>query len=241
MFEYLGYRAPTAHCGFPGWGPLWGCLKPGATTDNRLREFFDLFEKVTVLRGDDLEGGAGHVVMQFSPPELLVDIQFQVVEGILDTLRVHTEIRDELMLETDHDSALYKEIMSSFSLANVLRQENQPDNIYLNARQAGVAWFARTILHYPNSGLLIEYETPAYEVGPASESYVSFCPNRGLISFTLYDPDGQMTVEDLLSYNDPGYKYQPLEQATELSTAEFVREFDQDDCESVIETPRTLW
>jgi hypothetical protein len=101
------------------------------------------------------------------------------------------------------------------------------------------------LLDYSDKGFLIEYVMPNKIVG---NSFLG-CPAETYIRITMWSPDQNYSIEDVLKWGSGGEGinslnldyFRPIDQATPMNLETFFQSFNKSESKICLETPVDLW
>jgi hypothetical protein len=129
-----------------------------------------------------------------------------------------------------------------FLLASLLRELGQPDHVYVHVITPGpVDVYSFTLMLYYEEGIRIElYFEPEFDI---DRRVIQACPSAVRPSLFLweenYDYSLDRAIEGMIV--DPAIPPRTIDEATELTIAEFTSLFADPESEECVETPELLW
>jgi hypothetical protein len=141
-----------------------------------------------------------------------------------------------------YDSNIFGEILSYYSLSNILEKYGRPSTVLINTpggpSHDGSWGPFNILLIFPDLGILANYETRVR----ASGMNVLGCPVNAHIQLYLYPSgNGSSFMESIApSWHDRLPSYEPLEKVTDMSIDQFYQTFRQPSDKCLV-TPLKYW
>jgi hypothetical protein len=152
--------------------------------------------------------------------------------------------------EKVYDDPFYQEIMSEYTLEAMLTKYGKPDQILIRSFSDLAAEFnpTQTLLYYPRMGIVVQYFSPNGLLKENGAFVLPTCPPKSHISLRLFNPDSQMTLDQLLAIDDSISKYKDISEATNMNDDSFFQAYHEYDekvlsssCPAVLKTPEDIW
>ena len=242
----LEFLKTNASCSLPCW---WG-ITPGITSTDEIQSVLEplLGAVVSDVRFKFSETG-GHLLMSPQPNGLEVEIQYLVKDNVVSMVYIYTEMTKDIY-DKVYDDPLYWEIMSAYTLKAVLTKYGKPDQILIRSFSdlAGEFNPTQTLLYYPKVGIIAQYFSPNGLLKENGVFVLPTCPPRSHISLRLFNPDSQMSLDQLLAIDDSFSKYKDISEATNMNSDTFFQAYKEYDekslkssCPAVLKTPEDIW
>lgn len=234
----------NAGCSLPCW---WG-ITPGITTTDEIQSFLEPFLGVVVSKyryGFTQDGGA--ILMRPQPQNgLRIGIQYLAKDKIVSMIYISTELDRDIFYPV-YDSPLYQKIMSAYTLQAILAKYGKPDQILIRSYSDLAAYNnpTRILLYYPKEGIVAQYLGDISSAKQENGKFVNWiCPPKSSISLRLFNPNSQMSLNDLLVIDDSFPRYKDISEATDMDISMFYQsyqEYNKSGCTTYLQTSWDLW
>lgn len=233
-------------CSLPCW---WG-ITPGVSTIDEARLSFEpFFGAVFGENGFENSNTDGSYYMHPLSSGLRIGIDVLAKNNIVSLVYIQTEMTKDTYNKI-YDDLFYQEIMSAYTLETVLTKYGRPDQILIRSfsELAGEFNPTQTLMYYPEMGMVVQYFSPNGLLKENDAFVRPTCPPKGHISLRLFNPDSQMSLNQLLAINDSFPKYKDISEATNMNIETFFQAYHEYDekalkssCPASLKTPENIW
>jgi hypothetical protein len=228
-------------CSLPCW---WG-VTPGKSNieeiENLLSPFLGTVESEVRYEFSDI---GGYLLMRTQPSGFNIGIQYLVENNNVSIIYVATRMVSPDGYELDFDSPIYREIMSPYSINQVLLNYGRPEQLLIRSfsELAGELNPSQILLYYPLEGVAIQYFSQNTLLIDDDIFYNKFCPVNGHINLRLFDPSSGLGLDQLLLLDDNFLEYKEISEVTNMNIETFYETYiSASDCSHFIITKEEIW
>ncbi|MEA3439302.1 MAG: hypothetical protein U9R58_03380 [Chloroflexota bacterium] len=230
----------NAGCSLPCW---WG-ITPGVTSTDEIQSFLETF--LGAVRSEyryEFSDNGGYIAMSNQPSGLQVSVYYFAENGIVTMLYIPTRMTFDIT-RTVYDDPQYFKIMEAYTLSQMLAVYGKPSQVLVRSFSGIAAEHFPThfLLYYPEEGIIAQYFSHNMPVLEADKTITSWtCPSVSHLSLRLFDPDTELSLEQLLEFDDNLSKYKEISEATNMDIDTFYETYLESDCSEYIKTPEEIW
>lgn len=225
-------------------------LNPGLTTRKSEEDYMSSLSSIDYIEITRMKNGS-HLSITLGEKEkqsiFLIDTYFsrEILEHITFTV-YDTDGQSELL-----DGSLKNQYVPYFLLPKLLEKYGHPDKIWI------AAWHpdkitkpvfdpATIVLYYAKKGFLIQYISSS----TINDKSISICPSNASIEITSWDPNIELTLEEILKKissskysmtNEMLDYFKEIDKATSFTIDDFYSNFTSSNSSYCIKTSQDIW